>query len=577
MLDSKLTPEEIVEASRSRADLTAFLLAENKLSAASLERAERLAAESGEQIDLVLTRLGLLSEAELVESFSSFLGLPRVERSDFPDEPLLNDILSRQFVKEARLIPLEEDADNVIVAVADPFDDYVIAALRFALGRPVRRRVATAGDIDAAYERLYGDGRSEISQIADNAAGREDGDESDDVERLKDIASEAPVIRLVNLLIGRAVEARASDIHIEPMDDELRVRYRIDGVLQEVEAPPKRLRSAVISRIKVMAKLNIAERRLAQDGRMRLAVRGHDIDFRISTTPTIHGESVVLRILDRSSLDLDFISLGFDDELLERFRDLLQRPHGILLVTGPTGSGKTTTLYASLTELSTPDKKILTIEDPVEYQLNGINQVQVKPQIGVTFASALRSFLRQDPDIMMVGEIRDLETAQIAVQAALTGHLILSTLHTNDAASAITRLLDMGVEDYLLTSTINGIAAQRLVRTLCPHCKQAYQALPEMVERLQLGRLSTHSPIIFHRAVGCVRCGGTGYFGRCSILELLVMSDELRQLVLRRSEASVIRKTAIQEGMLSMYSQGLRKALAGLTSVEEVLRVTYEV
>ncbi|HUD53461.1 type II secretion system ATPase GspE, partial [Parvibaculum sp.] len=402
-------------------------------------------------------------------------------------------------------------------------------------------------------------------------------DPSDDVERLKDIASEAPVIRLVNLLITRAVEARASDIHIEPMDGELRVRYRVDGVLQEVESPPQRLSSAVISRIKIMAKLNIAERRLAQDGRIRLAVRGKDIDFRVSTTPTIHGESVVLRILDRGSLKLDFAALGFDDEILGAFRDVLDRPHGILLVTGPTGSGKTTTLYTSLLELNTPDKKILTIEDPVEYQLKGINQVQVKPQIGLTFATALRSFLRQDPDIMMIGEIRDLETAEIAVQAALTGHLILSTLHTNDAASAVTRLLDMGVEDYLLTSTINGIAAQRLVRRLCPHCRQPYEALPEMLERLGLGAFAAGRTVTLYRATGCAHCSHTGYLGRSSVLEVLAMTDRLRQLVLAHAESGLLRKAAIEDGMQTMHFHGLKKVLAGETTVEEVLRVTREV
>ncbi|MEI9886385.1 MAG: ATPase, T2SS/T4P/T4SS family [Rhizomicrobium sp.] len=296
------------------------------------------------------------------------------------------------------------------------------------------------------------------------------------------------MIRLVNLLIARAVEARASDIHIEPSDGDLHVRYRIDGVLHEVESPPRNLAPAVLSRIKIMAKLNIAERRIAQDGRIRLAVRGKDIDFRVSMMPTIHGECAVLRILDRGSLKLDFEALGFDGETIAAIRGLLGQPHGILLATGPTGSGKTTTLYAGLSELNTRDRKILTIEDPVEYQLSGVNQVQVKPQVGLTFASAMRAFLRQDPDIMMVGEIRDLETAQVAVQAALTGHLILSTLHTNDAPSAVTRLLDMGIEDYLLTSTIAGVIAQRLVRTLCPHCKRPYEADPALLERLQIAR-----------------------------------------------------------------------------------------
>lgn len=552
------------------------LVADGKLATVNLDRAERLAAESGERLGAVLTRLGLVSERDLADAYASLFNLPLARIQDFPEAPVLEDRLSRKFLKEAHIVPLAERDDGLSIAMIDPLDAEALEALRFAVDKPILVHVAYPSDFESAWDRLYGDGKSEITQIAEGAEAHAH-DPSDDVERLKDIASEAPVIRLVNLLITRAVEARASDIHIEPMDGELRVRYRIDGVLRDVESPPQRLSSAVISRVKIMAKLNIAERRLAQDGRIRLAVRGKDIDFRVSTTPTIHGESVVLRILDRGSLKLDFAALGFDDEILAAFRDVLDRPHGILLVTGPTGSGKTTTLYASLLELNTPDKKILTIEDPVEYQLKGINQVQVKPQIGLTFATALRSFLRQDPDIMMIGEIRDLETAEIAVQAALTGHLILSTLHTNDAASAVTRLLDMGVEDYLLTSTINGIAAQRLVRTLCMRCREPYEALPEMMERIGLADFVPAESAALHRAVGCPHCNHTGYLGRSSILEILVMTDRLRQLVLSHTEAGLIRKAAIDEGMQTMHEHGMKKALSGMTTVEEVLRVTREV
>lgn len=543
----------------------------------ALERAERLSAESGERLGAVLTRLGLISERDLAEAYAALLELPLARIQDFPDAPLLEDRLSRKFLKEAHVLPLAELSEGLAIAMADPLDAAVLDALRFAIDKPILLHVAYPSDLEAVWDRLYGDGRSEIAQIAEGTEDHVRDAFDEDVDRLRDIASDAPVIRLVNLLITRAVEARASDIHVEPMDGELRVRYRIDGVLQEVEAPPQGLAAAVISRIKIMAKLNIAERRLAQDGRIRLAVRGKEIDFRVSTTPTMHGESVVLRILDRGNLELDFMALGFDKETLERFRDILERPHGILLVTGPTGSGKTTTLYASLIELNTPDRKILTIEDPVEYQLKGINQVQVKPHIGLTFANALRSFLRQDPDIMMIGEIRDLETAEISVQAALTGHLILSTLHTNDAASAVTRLLDMGVEDYLLTSTVNGIAAQRLVRRLCDHCKTPYEALPELVERLGLAAFVSEGPVILHRAVGCPDCNQTGFRGRSSVLEVLTMSDRLRQLVLSHAEAGQIRGAAIEEGMQPMYLHGMKKVLAGLTTVEEVLRVTRDI
>jgi general secretion pathway protein E len=379
------------------------------------------------------------------------------------------------------------------------------------------------------------------------------------------------VIRLVNQIIARAVEARAADIHIEPAADRLLVRYRIDGSMREVDAPSLRFRDAVVSRIKIMAKLNIAERRLPQDGRMSFSVRGAEIDFRVSTVPTIHGEGVVIRVLDQGQMALDFSALGFDEVALDRYRAALSIPHGIVLVTGPTGSGKTTTLYASLAALNTPERKIMTIEDPVEYQLERVNQVQVQPQIGLTFARALRAFLRQNPNIIMVGEIRDLETAQIAVQAALTGHMILSTLHTNDAATGVTRLLDMGIEDYLLSSTVNAIIAQRLVRKLCLACRQPYDALPAFLAKFDA---APSRPVKLHRPKGCSACDGNGFRGRTTILEVLLMTDAIRQLVLNRAPASDIHRVAVAEGMRTMRADGLAKALAGITSVEEVLSVT---
>jgi general secretion pathway protein E len=401
-------------------------------------------------------------------------------------------------------------------------------------------------------------------------------DTGEDINRLRDLASEAPVIRLVNSIIGRAVETGASDIHIEPFERALKVRYRIDGVLRDMQSPPNNLRAAVISRVKLMANLNIAETRLPQDGRIRLVNRGKEIDLRISSVPTMHGESVVLRILDKSGVDLGFDTLGFGDTTLPRYLDILNRPHGIVLVTGPTGSGKTTTLYTSLLHLNNGEKKILTVEDPVEYQLDGVNQLQVKTQIGLTFAGALRSFLRQDPDIIMIGEIRDIETAEIAVQAALTGHKVLSTVHTNDAASTITRLLDMGVEDFLLTSTINGITAQRLVRMVCGHCREPIEVLPEIVEQFALEQYTGGDKVTLHQGRGCEHCGGTGYRGRTSILEVLDMTDPIRSLVLRRAESQEIRRAAIEQGMKTMHQDGLAKALSGTTTLDEVLRVTHE-
>jgi general secretion pathway protein E len=558
----------------SFAALGRHLVSRGQLSAAALERAERLAIDGNERLDTVLTNLGLVTERDLAEAMSDFLELPLARPADFPSEPVLESLFSRKFLEEARLIPLADRADGVAVACVNPLDGYAAQALRFVTNKPAHIHVTTRADFELAFDRLYGEGKSEIHQIVADASAGQDLTADDDLERLKDLASEAPVIRLVNHLITRAVEARASDIHIEPMDGELRARYRIDGALQVIESPPTHLAAALVSRIKIMAKLNIAERRLAQDGRIRLAVRGQDIDFRVSTTPTIHGESVVLRILDRGNLKLDFTALGFEPDLTVRLRRVLDRPHGILLVTGPTGSGKTTTLYTALLELNAPEKKLLTIEDPVEYQLKGVNQVQVKPQIGLTFASALRSFLRQDPDIMMIGEIRDLETAQIAVQAALTGHLILSTLHTNDAASAITRLLDMGIEDYLLTSTINGIVAQRLVRKLCPNCKISFTPPAALTERLGLCELWPEGPLKLFRAQGCSECAGTGFRGRTSIVEVLELTEAIRELILARAPAGDIQGASIKAGMETMHRHGLRKALTGITAVEEVLRAT---
>ncbi|MGH8584430.1 MAG: type II secretion system ATPase GspE, partial [Gammaproteobacteria bacterium] len=455
-----------------------------------------------------------------------------------------------------------------------PQDEYVIQALELATGKPVRPALAVGSELLAAIERLYGAGKTVMGQIADDIQSRTEVNEQEDIERLKDLASEAPIVRLVNHLIQRAIEARASDVHIEPFENRLKVRYRIDGVLHEVEPPPVRSTAAVISRIKIMAKLNIAERRLPQDGRIQLRVQGKEIDLRVSSVPTLYGESVVMRVLDKQSISFELGALGFSGRVLAAFQQVLTLPHGILLVTGPTGSGKTSTLYAVLTRLNTSDRKVLTVEDPVEYQLEGINQIQVKPQIGLSFANALRSIVRQDPDVIMIGEIRDLETAEIAVQSALTGHLVLSTLHTNDAGSSVTRLLDMGVEDYLLTSTVNAVLAQRLVRTLCVHCRKRQQALPELVEEFRLRDYTSDDPICLYQPAGCRECSSTGFRGRTAVLELLAMSDPIRRLVLKHADAGEIQEAAIAEGMRPMFQDGVGKALQGVTTLEEVLRVT---
>jgi len=554
-----------------------ILIERGKLDAASLERALRVQeADRGERIGTILINTGMASERDVMEALSAQLGLPLANAADYPEFPLLEERISIRFLKQARVLPLREDENHLVLAMVDPSDEFVIKAFGLLTHRSITVRLAVPSELEAAFERLYGSGKSSMTQIVDEAETREEDVGSEDLQQLKDMASEAPIVRLVSLIIGHALEARASDIHIEPFENRLIVRYRVDGVMHEVESPPRRFSAAVISRIKIMASLDIAERRLPQDGRIKLRIQGKEIDLRVSTVPTMHGESVVMRILDKSGTALNFTTLGFDADVLQRFMDVLMQPHGILLVTGPTGSGKTTTLYTALDKLNNPDIKILTVEDPVEYQMEGINQIQVKPQIGLTFANALRSIVRQDPDVIMIGEIRDLETAQIAVQSALTGHMVLSTLHTNDAASTVNRLLDMGMDDYMLTSTVNGILAQRLVRTLCTHCREAHAALPEVVEEMQLRRYTKDNPIMLYRPVGCEQCGGTGYMGRLSIVELLVMSDTIRSLVMRHVTAGEIRQQAIAEGMQTMYENGLRKAVAGVTTIEEVLRVTRE-
>ena len=554
-----------------------ILIERGKLDQANLERALRLQGDSGERLGSLLVTLGLCAQRDVAEALSLQLEFPLVDANGYPEFPILEERVSARFLREARALPVREDESELALAMADPTDAYTIGAFEMVTGRTVRPLVAIPTELDAALERLYGAGKSAQSQLLGDVETRPDELSFDaDVQQLKDLASEAPVIRLVSLLITNAMETRASDIHIEPFENRLIVRYRIDGVLHEVESPPKRLSAAVISRIKIMANLDIAERRLPQDGRIRLRIQGKEIDLRVSTLPTMHGESVVMRILDKGHVALDFRKLGFEDDTLETFLGVLLQPHGILLVTGPTGSGKTTTLYTALDRLNQPDVKILTVEDPVEYQMSGINQIQVKPQIDLTFANALRSIVRQDPDVIMIGEIRDLETAQIAVQSALTGHLVLSTVHTNDAPSTVNRLLDMGVEDYLLTSTVIGILAQRLVRKLCQHCKESYVALPELVEQMRLRRYSNDAEITLWHAKGCTHCAQTGYSGRLSILEMMPMTDAVRSLVMKHENAAVLRAEAIRGGMVTMYEDGLRKALAGVTTFEEVLRATRE-
>lgn len=551
------------------------LVRSGKLDDGARARVLRLSAEGGGSLGAILARLGLASEGDIAAAFADALGIAQIDAADFPDEPVLDRDVSPRFLKEAGILPVALTEETVVCAVADPLSDFPVRSLELMTRRRAVLRVAPLSVIEAAIDRMHGGGGTAVSKIVETIEGAEE-EITEDVARLRDLASEAPVVRLVNLIIAQAVEARASDIHIEPGDNRLFLRYRIDGVLRDMDPPPARLRAAITSRIKLIARLNIAEQRLPQDGRVKAAVRGKELDIRVSTVPTMHGESIVMRLLNQGEVQLDLAALGFPAAVRDRYFRLLEQPNGILLVTGPTGSGKTTTLYASLMRLNRPETKILTVEDPVEYQIGRLNQIQVKPRIDLTFARILRSVLRQDPDIIMIGEIRDLETAQIAVQAALTGHLVLSTLHTNSAAGTITRLLDMGVADYLLTSTINGIVAQRLVRTLCPGCKTARPVLPELAAQLQLDRLAGGGPVTLHRGAGCPACAGLGYRGRTAVMEVMPITEPLRRAILRRAETAEIERVAIAEGMETMMEDGLQKALAGITTVEEVLRVCRE-
>ena len=555
-------------------EVCVYLIDSGRLKKSDLKRAETFRDQNGGDLITLLVRLGLVSERDVAEAESSLLELPLISTADLPVEAPDIGEPSLRYLKQNLLLPVSLTETEMVVVMANPRDEFALKALAMASGKTISPQVGVASEIENGIEKLYGVGRSAMGQIIDTL-GEGSGDELEDVEHLRDLASEAPVIRLVNLVMQRAVEARASDIHIEPFENRLKVRYRIDGVLQEVEAPPASSTAAVISRVKIMARLNIAERRLPQDGRIMHRVQGKELDLRVSTIPTSHGESVVMRILDRESIVLDFDALGFDDGLKKEFVKDLEMPHGIILVTGPTGSGKTTTLYTALSQINTPARKIITVEDPVEYQLEGINQIQAQSSIGLDFAHALRAIVRQDPDVIMIGEMRDLETARIAIQSALTGHLVLSTIHTNDAAGGITRMLDMGVEDYLLTSTVNAILAQRLVRTLGEGARDPVQLLPEVAIEMGFEEFMKQDSYTVYRPVSTEE-NPTGYFGRTSILELLGMSDTIRRLVMQQATSGEIHAQAVKEGMRTMYQDGLLKCLQGVTTIEEVLRVTQE-
>jgi general secretion pathway protein E len=541
----------------------------------TLEEALALATRDRQRLGEALVVLGAATVEDVLKAVAAQQALPYLSAEELPSTPPVLKELSPRYLRQSVACPIAVEGATVTVATADPTNPLLLDELRQTLPLAIRLCVAPGPAILDAIERAYG-ASTALQKIVEGMGSTTDrqAEPEDDVDHLRDLAFEAPVVRLVNLLIEGALAADASDIHIEPFEDTLRVRYRIDGLLYDQEAPPRRLQAALTSRIKIMAEMNIAERRLPQDGRIRVtAPGGRRVDIRVSTVPTLHGESIVMRLLDRSSVFLPFDRLGFAPAAARAFEGLIRQPHGIVLVTGPTGSGKTTTLYAGLDKINRPDLKIITVEDPVEYQLKGINQIPVRPKIGLSFASGLRHIVRQDPDVIMVGEVRDLETAEIAIQAALTGHLVFSTLHTNDAPGAVTRLQDMGCEPYLVSSVLSGVLAQRLVRRICQACRAPDH--PDPASLLALGVTNATGLELF-RGKGCDDCRGTGYRGRTGIYELFRITEKARSLVVRKAPTGEIRRHAVAQGMVTLREDAWAKACAGLTTVEEILRVTQE-
>jgi type II secretion system protein E len=553
--------------------LEQILLAAHVITPEILQDARARARQNHERLGDALVAMGAAAPEDVLRALAAQQGLPFLPADELPSSPPIIQSLSPKYLRQYKVCPVAVDGSTVTMATADPTNPQLLDDLRQTLGLKVSLCVAPPAAILDAIERAYS-ASTPLQKIVEGMGSEEaPGEAEENVNQLRDMAFEAPVVKLVNLLIEEAAAGEASDIHIEPFEEQLRVRYRVDGVLYERESPPRRLQAALTSRIKLMAEMNIAERRLPQDGRIRVSAGGRRVDIRVSTIPTVYGESLVMRLLDRSSVFLPFDRLGFSPQVAETFQGLIRRPHGILLVTGPTGSGKTTTLYAALDKINSPDKKIITVEDPVEYQLAGVNQIPVRSKIGLSFATGLRHIVRQDPDIIMVGEIRDLETAEIAIQAALTGHLVFSTLHTNDAPGAVTRLQDMGAEPYLVASVLSAVLAQRLVRRICASCRAPYQ--PDAGDLLAIG-VTDAGGVELSRGKGCDECRGTGYRGRLGIYELFVITEEARGLILSKRPTGEIRHHAIEHRMVTLRDDGWAKARAGITTVEEILRVTQE-
>lgn len=517
----------------------------------------------------------ITDEGRILRVLAGHLGIPMLEREDYPEKPVLLEGVSMFFLRKHAVLPIQVESGRVRVVVNNPLDLPILNIVSsYFSGMELSLCLGQREEIRTAIDRLYGTAAREAEeQSRDGIAFGADGFE-EDLEHLKGLAQEAPIVRLVNVLISRALDMRASDIHFEPFERSFHVRCRVDGVLFDLDQPQKAMQSAIVSRLKLMANLNIAERRLPQDGKIKIRFGNREVDIRVSSVPTIYGESVVLRLLAQESVEYDLANLGMDHKDLDYVQNLIERPYGMILVTGPTGSGKTTTLYGVLKRLNTVTRKIITVEDPVEYQIDGINQVQVKPQIGLSFANALRSLVRQDPDVLLIGEIRDKETADIAIESALTGHLVLSTLHTNDAPGAITRLRDIGIESFLMADSLLSIMAQRLIRVLCPHCKTQYSAREG--DRNRIGELLPDLPpsLTLYRNKGCERCGYTGYKGRQAIFEVLPVNEAVRSAIVAGKDAGSIAHTAFELGYRPLAHHGFRKVVEGMTCLSEVLRVT---
>ena len=555
-----------------------ILLAKYRITPEQLESALEEQKKTGEKLGEILQKMGLVESKEVYGALAEQLGVPYVDLDSYVIDPRVVTLLPEKFCRQYQLVPIGEEKNALILAMANPVDVVAIDRVRLMTKKEVKPVMASPQDIEKVLNAYYGIGES-VEELIREAETREglvlpEEEEELKIDQLKALGEEAPIIRVVNMLILQAIRSGASDIHIEPQEDQVRIRFRIDGILHDITSTSIQVHPALVSRIKILSRMNIAERRLPQDGRFQVTVDNRTVDFRVSSLPTIFGEKIVMRILDKSTLLLDLDRLGFEEEDLEKFYRLIQHPYGMILLTGPTGSGKTTTLYSALNFINKPDLNIITIEDPVEYRLPGINQVQVRPKIGLTFASALRAIMRQDPDVIMVGEIRDYETAEIAIHAALTGHLVFSTLHTNTAAGALVRLQEMGIPSYLIASALVGVVAQRLVRKICERCKVAFEVRGPIARELTGGK---EDHLVLFRGKGCPECNKTGYRGRIAVSEVLVMDDDLRALVLRNATEREITEKACERGMRTLRENAIRKVLRGVTTLEEMYRVTARV